>query len=518
MRVMISSHPYRTWPLHVKIFTKEAEKCWKEAMKVADETAPLPAGLTYTVELEGVDGKSGEFGSGRKGPIETNDGTFTSSHLSKQTTLLSQNVANFCMVCKEHLDLATSNPMKVSLCPTPGCTGTAHLICLSRQFLAAQPAHDDFGMIPRGGRCNECHQYVLWGDIIRACHRRRVGGTIVLPDDDDLEEEEDIESALSATDDAAPIPAMKNITRRGKEKQTVGLRGPKRPTKNSTSKGKQKATIAEESDLETFNLDDISGTEDEESLPAVPTRRTKPASTKRSVKPVAKSRVKATVSRPVVMDVDIPVFKSSTNARKPRTTKLSGTKTTTSRKHHTQATHHRPVDDGGEFFDLNAISSDEEEEDAPKAPLAGSSNHVNVWTKPTSQPTGGHPWSLPQVAGVQMPSAPAHPIAQQGPKWNTQGGTRLRFAPGEVDFFDSADSPNPVLSAASFHSNVDAEPPKTPLRRNVPHSFDSLTPSSGSSSPQLARALSALSVSSPTRVPKGVVHPGSSSDVILLSD
>ena len=69
---MITSHPYNSWPLHVKFFTEEARKAWQDAGKVV--TTPLPQGFTTVVELEGVDGKSGNVGSGRKGPILVADG------------------------------------------------------------------------------------------------------------------------------------------------------------------------------------------------------------------------------------------------------------------------------------------------------------------------------------------------------------------------------------------------------------------------------------------------------------
>jgi hypothetical protein len=68
---MISKHPFNTWPLHVKLFTEEAVQCWKA---FANADPPLPPGFTCSVELEGVDGKSGHPGSGRQGPIDVDDG------------------------------------------------------------------------------------------------------------------------------------------------------------------------------------------------------------------------------------------------------------------------------------------------------------------------------------------------------------------------------------------------------------------------------------------------------------
>ena len=69
---MITSHPYNLWPLHVKLFTAEAEKFWGMLAKAPAYRA-LPRGLTVSVELEGVDGQSGSRGSGRTGPVDVAD-------------------------------------------------------------------------------------------------------------------------------------------------------------------------------------------------------------------------------------------------------------------------------------------------------------------------------------------------------------------------------------------------------------------------------------------------------------
>lgn len=46
-------------------------QCWRV---FANIEPPLPPGFTCSVELEGVDGKSGHHGSGRRGPIAVDDG------------------------------------------------------------------------------------------------------------------------------------------------------------------------------------------------------------------------------------------------------------------------------------------------------------------------------------------------------------------------------------------------------------------------------------------------------------
>ncbi|PPQ98457.1 hypothetical protein CVT24_004135 [Panaeolus cyanescens] len=78
VRNMIALHPFNTWPLHVKLFTEEAVKFWEAS---ANKSLSLPPGFTCTIELEGVDGKSGNSGSGRKGPIDVTDGPIVISTL-----------------------------------------------------------------------------------------------------------------------------------------------------------------------------------------------------------------------------------------------------------------------------------------------------------------------------------------------------------------------------------------------------------------------------------------------------
>jgi structure-specific endonuclease subunit SLX1 len=67
---MVANHPYTTWPLHVRFFTEEAERIWRECSASA---ASLPPGFSTTIEVEGVDGKSGKTGTGRTGPIDVTD-------------------------------------------------------------------------------------------------------------------------------------------------------------------------------------------------------------------------------------------------------------------------------------------------------------------------------------------------------------------------------------------------------------------------------------------------------------
>ncbi len=120
---MITRHPFNTWPLHVKLFTEEAVNLWKAASS-AKGAPPMPPGFTCSIELEGVDGKSGHPGSGRKGLIAVDDGRsssfihtslqifrlffplqaeFTNAYLAKHTALLATSRRLECNVCHRSL-------------------------------------------------------------------------------------------------------------------------------------------------------------------------------------------------------------------------------------------------------------------------------------------------------------------------------------------------------------------------------------------------------------------------------
>lgn len=170
---MIRTHPFTLWPLHVKLFTEEGVRSWdkldklegirsifsgspsgdfSQALENYGLIAPrgkgkakalalpegsedgFPKGFTCSVELEGVDGKSGHaLGSGRGGPVDETDSTshsfrlsmallaveilitklphlvaLTSKILAKNTALIASGTAPICAVCSDPiLDYAT---------------------------------------------------------------------------------------------------------------------------------------------------------------------------------------------------------------------------------------------------------------------------------------------------------------------------------------------------------------------------------------------------------------------------
>ncbi|KAJ7647581.1 hypothetical protein FB45DRAFT_893830 [Roridomyces roridus] len=309
VRVMLSTHPWSTWPLHVKLFTDLAVKGWNDANDKS--VTALPHGLTCAVELEGVAGNSGQYGSGRQGPISVDDGHFTSGYLAKNIAVLTSNRRPSCSVCKQDvLDFGTDH-LKTTLCPTSGCTAVSHISCLSRDFLASHT-----GMIPRGGVCKSCRTYVLWGDIVRGMYRRSAGGTVQLEGDDDALFLSDIDPEVRATGTLSKQSRRKSQSSEGEvfdldvsSSSDSPSRKRGRPRKASPvtakAKGKGKETVTsrplvESSEGEFFDLDVSSSSESEAPSPRIrgrprkvsptlldpgpsPRKRAKPSGSKRSV-------------------------------------------------------------------------------------------------------------------------------------------------------------------------------------------------------------------------------------------
>lgn len=66
-------------------------------------------------------------------------------------------------------------------------------------------------MIPRGGHCTSCRNYILWGDIVRGSYRRDAGGCIPQSADDEQDEantsESDLEEHLSVPNRPSTLKA-----------------------------------------------------------------------------------------------------------------------------------------------------------------------------------------------------------------------------------------------------------------------------------------------------------------------
>ncbi|EIM87447.1 uncharacterized protein STEHIDRAFT_139121 [Stereum hirsutum FP-91666 SS1] len=325
-RTMLSYHPYNVWPLHVKIFTEEAEKIWEDVSKAADVKFPLPRGFTYCIEYEGVDGKSGKTNTERIGPVDVSDDQFTTAHLTKWQTLLHNAGSGLeCSVCHERLDISAKESLTTSLCPTNGCQAVSHLRCLSRFFLEREKQGTT--IIPRGGSCPNCRSYVLWGDVVKGCFRRYAGKALQEDEDEDDEDTGELSSAgeenvMAAVDALDPLQAQDKVV----EVAT-----------------KQKTRRTDDNAMRPTS---------EEVIP----RKGRPLKT---VHPSEKAK------------------------KRPRATGMS---TKTKRAYYTTA-NVADADDAEEFFDLNVISADSGSDDnAPPAPVRPQSKAVNRSVKSRSKP------------------------------------------------------------------------------------------------------------------------------------
>ncbi|KAG9045538.1 Slx4p interacting protein [Tulasnella sp. UAMH 9824] len=169
---MLSVPPYNTWPLRVKIYSKEVSRLWE---KLTGDSSSLPKGVEVFHEMEGVDGKSGLVGSGRTGPIDVTD-----THKFLQAS--------------EH----PSSPHPIRH-PHRSRSSSPHRIHMNN-------------MIPRGGACPSCGEWTLWGDLIRGCYRRKTGAvnavareaqelsdkeSVAAEENTDEEGTEDLEAAMN---------------------------------------------------------------------------------------------------------------------------------------------------------------------------------------------------------------------------------------------------------------------------------------------------------------------------------
>jgi len=267
---MVTAHPYNMWPLHVKFFTSASKKAWDEATV----SRPLPSGMTFSEEYEGVDGKSGLPGSGRAGPIDVMDCQFSVQHMQKSSSIRTIPHDPECMICSMPVENYHSEPPKVALCPSGDCRAVSHLSCLAADFLSSDSLQSS-GLLPRGGNCKSCGSYVLWGDVIRGCYRRHQGGKAPQLEESDHEEGSFEVEAQSddPTEDLIPtIPVVPTLTKKpraqvGKGETVKRPRGrsPKKPScRKATTK---RAVAASESDSggENFDISGFTDLDDSES-------------------------------------------------------------------------------------------------------------------------------------------------------------------------------------------------------------------------------------------------------------
>ena len=164
-----------------------------------------------------------------------------------------------------------------ALCPTTTCLAVSHLSCLSRHFLANEASSSsNADIIPRGGWCDSCDAYILWGDVIRGCYRRREGGVTLEAEQDDADEQDedrDLRGQLfgdhregEGKHAAAPSKSTRSVTSRRSTKQSkarAGSASASRPAHFSAL-----APCSSNDEREHFDLDNISSSSDEQQDPS----------------------------------------------------------------------------------------------------------------------------------------------------------------------------------------------------------------------------------------------------------
>jgi len=322
-----------------------------------------------------VDGKTGQRGSGRKGPIIVTDEHFTTAHLRKAGKLPS---ALRCSICHDNITDFSKNHLAFGLCPAGDCTAVYHMTCLAKDFLSS-PSTAGTDIIPRGGECKSCHTYILWGDLVRGCYRRQKGGAVPDSEPESERDSDGRELSGSQTDneesdrDMAKAPAA-SPAKRGRGRPRKSLESPSQAPVASPKRGRLRKDV-------------------EPSSPAPITITKKRGRPKKQIEDV---HIEVNVAGP-----SKPIKKVKTPAKRPKG-KAS------MRQDH-------PSDEG-EFFDLNVISSDDQYDGAPIAPMYDKAK-LNGRVKGKAK---------------AAPPLPATNVAA--------GPTMLTYNPGEVDFFDMDDS------------------------------------------------------------------------------
>jgi hypothetical protein len=277
----------------------------------------------------------------------------------------------------------------MALCPTPTCTATTHLLCLSRHFLK----EEDTSLIPRGGVCVCCKSYVLWGEVIKGCYRRSEGIA-----DMTNKRNEDVlgfTNELDLGSEAGAELLHVSPPKCGRSRKAMG--GPAKPkqTKGTKRKSKLLAHPAVSDEGEFFDLNAISSDDEEDGVRPAPCT------------PHMPSRV------PNI---------TATATKKPL---------------------QLPIDNDREFFDLNDISSDDEPNGVPSPILQRSVVPIPASSKqPTRVPTTQRPYlmGITEEEGDEfvMPLIPGQ-RSRNPPTRCAPVSTRRKKQPilkiGEVDFF-----------------------------------------------------------------------------------
>lgn len=154
----------------------------------------------------------------------------------------------------------------------------SHLTCLSQDFLKQSSGTTE--IIPRGGHCKSCHNYILWGDVVRGCYRRlpqAVGDEHpdVATDDMFLSDEDH---------EGLDLPEKRKSSARSRSMSSL------KPRSNSRRKGN---IASQSSEGELFDFTNIVSSPDSEETPVKrkPGRPRKHTPPPQTVSPISKGQI-----------------------------------------------------------------------------------------------------------------------------------------------------------------------------------------------------------------------------------
>ena len=147
----------------------------------------------------------------------------------------------------------------------------SHLTCLSQDFLKESSGTTE--IIPRGGHCKSCHNYILWGDVVRGCYRR-------------LPPAEGDEHPDVATDDMF-------LSDEGHEGLEIFPPKKKSSVQNSRRKGNERNIASQSSEGELFDFGNIISSSDSAETPVKrkPGRPRKHTLSPQIVSPISKGQI-----------------------------------------------------------------------------------------------------------------------------------------------------------------------------------------------------------------------------------
>ena len=246
-------------------------------------------------------------------------------------------------------------------------------------------------MIPRGGQCKGCQEYVLWGELVKGCYRREKGGAGGIPPE--VEDDPDVTQSGSSSG----VDQVYTETPR---------RGRGRPPGKAKASTKKPQPAAGSESGEFFDLDAVSSaTEDSEGSRAIvsPPKRGRPRKVPAVARTLPVMPAKKTPGRPrkvVLTDAARPLEKAKASTRKPRLQSVPA------------------GSESGEFFDLDAISSVTEDSDRPQA-------------KPDTPRKRGRPRKVPSTLSIPARKSPGRPrkAVQSGTPPLTMASVLSRLPP-----------------------------------------------------------------------------------------